>query len=88
MIDHPVKSILDCPEFQISTHSPPGHVALSSDGQGLAITSLIRKSEGTTPTEALLTEPGVGELVETQSFVGPAGSSSRLTPEDEEFHEA
>ena len=76
------------PEFQISSHSPPGHEALSADGQGLAMTSLILKSEGTGPVDALLTEPGVGLLVEIQSFIALVGSSSRLTPDAVEFQDA
>ena len=88
IIDQPVKSISLCPEFQISTHSPPGQDALSSDGQGFAITSLITRSDGTGPVAALFTLPGVGLFVEIQSLIEFVGSSSRLTPEAVEFHDA
>ena len=73
-----------CPEFQISNHSPPGHASPSYDGQGLAITSLIFKSEGTAGIGAAAGSfivPGVVELVPTQSFAELVGSSSRLNPE-------
>ena len=76
------------PEFQISNHSPPGHDALSSDGQGFAITSLILKSDVTGDVDALFTVPGVGLLVEIQSLVALDESSSRLKPDDEEFQDA
>ena len=87
-IDHPVRSMSFCPEFQISTHSPPGHDALSSDGQGFGITSLMTKSEETGAAAALFTLPGVGLLVEIQSFIELDESSSKLIPDAVEFHEA
>ena len=76
------------PVFQISNHSPPGHDALSSDGQGFAITSFILRSDVTGDVDALFTVPGVGLLVEIQSLVALAGSSSRLNPDEEEFQDA
>lgn len=76
------------PEFQISTHSPPGQDALSSEGHGFAITSLIFKSDATGAVDALFAEPGVGELVEIQSFIEFVGSSSKLFPEEVVFQEA
>ena len=87
-IDHPVRSISLVPVLSISTHSPPGHEALSSDGQGLGITSFMTRSETTGPVEALFALPGVGLFVETQSFIALVESSSRLTPEAVEFQDA
>ena len=57
----------------------------SKEGHGSAMTSLITRSDGTrvgppVPLPVLM-PPGVGVFVATQSFVGFAASSSRLTPE-------
>ena len=87
-IDQPVRSMSACPEFHISIHSPSGQVPLSARENGLAITSVILRSDGTVPAEAMFAEPGVGVLVDIKSDVGLLLSSSKLTPEDEVFHDA
>ena len=67
--------ITSLPLFQISTHSPPGHVALSSLGQGLAIISVISRSLSTYVGPLLAPEfalPGVFPVESAKSSVSVA----------------
>ena len=66
------------PVLRISTHSPPGHVALSSDGHGFGMASVMMRSPGIRlllPL-AVFTSPGVGLLVAIQLAVALVGSCS------------
>ena len=77
-IEYPVKSMSAVPVFKISTHSPPGQVALSNEGHGLAMTSVMMRSPGIRVLlpVAVLTSPGVGLLVAIQLAVALLGSCS------------
>ena len=77
-MEYPVKSMSALPVFRISTHSPPGHVALSSEGHGFGIASVMMMSPGMSALLplAVFTSPGVGLLVEIQLAVALVGFCS------------